>query len=882
MFITEDLMKNARNLFAKILVSVLFFLLTVGCTKKAADSLASVVASGKISISSASVSAVNQSSAAVNYQVTYSEVSAATLKISDIILQPTGTASCVKAISNVTDVSATVSLSHCTGDGAIRFQVAAGSATNLLGLLIGASSMSATVTVDNTGITSANYNVRPGLYSVIPSSIDVNFPENINTSSVSASDFSIAGSCAGVSIGSVTVTSSSATVNFSGEGNCQLGETVIVTVNHAGILDVLGNSGSGSTAGTYTITNVGPTSGIFVPATAAVSQNLTSFTLTPSGFIDESTVGIDDFVINGTCVGVAVTGYSISDSEITAQLSGVSNCVNGQTIIITTDLSGINDVSGNIGSGVVVATYTVDTVAPTFNFSIPSSSVAVIPSMVDVVFSADTDMSTVDISNFSLSGTCSSIGISSVVKLLNVATVQFSGANGCADAETVQLDMNISSIVDAVGNPAVGSNSVIYTLDQLGPQGKFSLSSSHVNVMPSSVQIRFEADTNMNTVTAADFSFSGTCGVSLASFGKSGANVILNLSGQGSCTNGQTVIITENLAGTADILGNVGVGSNSLILTMDTIGPVGVFSLSSSVVSSIPSSVDFILSADTDMDAVIDSNFSVTGTCGATINNISILGNTVTVNLNGTSVCANTETVVVHANAAAFLDLSGNAGSGTVSVSFTVDNVGPIASFNVVSARLNPLPSFVTVTFSADTDMNTVGVEDFTVSGSCSAVLDSILVSGQVVTLNLDGVDVCLQDETVDISVNPAGVSDLIGNPGLNNPELISLTFDYIGPIATADISGGLIDILPNSIKIEFDADTNMNTVTAADFNIAGTCAVSISSISKNNSTATLNLSGTNSCLIGTAFILTTTLTGVQDNSGNSGLGSLIETYIQQ
>lgn len=70
-----------------------------------------------------------------------------------------------------------------------------------------------------------------------------------------------------------------------------------------------------------------------------------------------------------------------------------------------------------------------------------------------------------------------------------------------------------------------------------------------------------------------------------------------------------------------------------------------------------------------------------------------------------------------------------------------------------------------------------------------------------------------------------------------------------------------------------------MNTVTIADFSISGPCGATISSVTKLANVATVNLTGTAACTLGTTVSVTTTLTGIQDQAVNSGVGSQTQTF---
>jgi hypothetical protein len=850
------------------------YLILMGCTKVADQISEALTAVPSITISSASISSVNSSSS-VDYQITSSQISEiSSMSQSDIVLEMTGSATCTKSISNVTSSTATISFSNCSGDGTVRFYVVSGTAM--------ISKKSSIFNVDNTGAASASFIALPGAYSTIPSTIDIIFPEVMSSSSVSASDFSLGGSCSGVNINGVVVSGNRATISLSGESNCAVGENVILTAALSGMADALGNMGAGSIAGTYSVTNVGPTSGNFLPATSPINSSFNSLILTLPGFIDPSTVDDTDFILSGTCTGISINSVAMSGSDVNISLSDVSGCLNGETILIQSDLSGINDISGNPGSGSASVTYTFDLSAPTLVLSPASSTLASIPASINVTFSNDTDMSQVTLADFTLGGSCFSAQITGLSKVSNVATVQIGSGNLCADTETLQLNVNLADVFDYAGNVAVGTDSVIYTRDSNGPLAILSLNSQSVSVMPGNIQATFDADTNMSTVTSADFSVSGTCGATLGTVNKTGAVTTLNISGAGSCANGQTVVITALFSNVSDLLGNTGTGSESITLTIDNVAPTGVFSLASSSVSLIPSAVALEMSLDTDMDTVVSSAFTVSGTCSvAGLSGISNSGQTVTINLNGTTGCNHGETVVISVSQNLFADLTGNLGSGTAVLNLTVDNVGPVVTLNTVSGSYNPLSTSIIATFSADTDMDTVTTAHFSVAGTCGASLGSLAKSGQTATLNLNGTSACTQDQTVEISVNPLNALDYTGNSGLNNPLVVLQTFDHIGPSSTISPLSGVLSVIPNSITVTFDDDTNMNTVTAADFSITGTCGATLSSVNKSGQVATLILAGTNSCAADTTVRVTSILTGVSDEAGNSGVGTQIQIYTQ-
>jgi hypothetical protein len=238
---------------------ILLGLLTLAsCSANIEDVLKSIAGSNtdNIMISSPSVPAVGrQSATSVYYQIIYQDISEATLKASDVLVFATDSAACAKSVSNVTNVGAYISFYNCTGSGTVRFQIASGSAIKTTGEPAGASSLSSSFSVDNSGTSSVMFLNLPGLYSALPSKLELAFSGPVVVSSISANAYSLGGSCSGVSIGGVVVADNVATVSLIGSGGCAAGESVVLNVHFDQIADTLGNFGSGMMSATYTVTN---------------------------------------------------------------------------------------------------------------------------------------------------------------------------------------------------------------------------------------------------------------------------------------------------------------------------------------------------------------------------------------------------------------------------------------------------------------------------------------------------------------------------------------------------------------------------------------------------------------------------------------------------
>lgn len=76
--------------------------------------------------------------------------------------------------------------------------------------------------------------------------------------------------------------------------------------------------------------------------------------------------------------------------------------------------------------------------------------------------------------------------------------------------------------------------------------------------------------------------------------------------------------------------------------------------------------------------------------------------------------------------------------------------------------------------------------------------------------------------------------------------------------------------------------ETCLSNLTAANFEVSGSCSAVLASFDIVGQTVTLNLSGTDLCSVDSTVIVTVRLDGVSDFAGNVSSGSVIETYVQQ
>lgn len=801
------------------------------------------------------------------------------------------------AVGSVTKSGLTATLSlytfGCLSGNSISIILSGAGIKDTLGNS-GAGAAMVTYILDNIGPQSGVFNLASSTLAALPASLTITFSNDTDMNSVSAADISLSGtgSCLGSSISSLSKSGQVATLNLN-TSSCNSSESLFVSLIMSGVTDALGNGGSGTVNLTFNLDNVGPQSATVNTASATLAAMPASVVYTFSNDTDMSSVTAADFVASGTgsCPVNPISNFSKNAQTATLTLSS-SGCVTGNVINLDLNMVGVTDAVGNAGSGTISRIFTLDATGPAAaSNSTASGLMNALPTSVNFTFSSDTEMSSVSASDFIATGngSCPVNALSGISISGQVATVNLN-TSGCGNGNKIDLSLNMALVTDAVGNVGSGTVAATYTLDNQGPAlAVASIATGVFTTLPASVTFTFGADTNMSTVSAADFTAtgSGTCLVNaLGSVSISGlvATVSLNRTG---CANASRIDLSIDMNGISDNVGNNGTATGSFSYTLDNQGPASASgNILTSTLAALPASVNFTFSSDTDMNSVALNDFSAIGSGACPSNalaSISKNGQVATINLNRAG-CANGNKIDLTLNMAGVADALGNAGSGSVSYSYTLDNQGPAAAVaSVTTSTRSTLPTSVNFTFSSDTEMNSVTLADFTAvgNGSCvSNALNGISISGQVATIGLN-TSGCGSGNKIDLTLSMTGVTDALGNAGVG-VVANTYTLDNQGPAsAVGNILSNILQSLPASVNFTFSADTDMNSVTSADFAVvgSGSCPINaLVSISKIGQVATVNLDRTG-CLSGNKIDVTLNMTGVTDAHANAGTGTVSHTY---
>ncbi|WP_223497553.1 beta strand repeat-containing protein, partial [Pseudomonas sp. BF-R-16] len=635
--------------------------------------------------------------------------------------------------------------------------------------------------------------------------------------------------------------------------------TNLITLDNTGVSDLSGNAGSGTTdSNNYAIDTVRPTATIVVADTALRIGETSLVTITFSEAVSGLT-NADLTIANGT-----LSAVSSSDGGITWTATFTpSASINDTTNLITLDNTGISDLAGNAGSGTTDSNnYAIDTVRPTATIVLADTSLtAGETSLVTITFSeAVSGFTNADLSiaNGTLSAVSSSDGGITW-------TATFTPTVGVNDATNV-ITLNNTGVADLSGNTGSGTtNSGNYTIDTVAPTATIVVADTALRIGETSlVTITFsEAVTGFSN---ADLTIAnGT--LSAVSSSDGGITWTATFTPSASITDATNLIILDNSGVQGGSSGNVGIGtSNSNNYAIDTVRPTATVVVADTALRIGETSLVTI----TFSEAVTGFTNADLTIANGTLSAVSSSDGGITWTATFTpSASINDTTNLISLDNTGISDLSGNAGSGTTdSNNYAIDTVRPTATIVVADPTLTAgETSLVTITFSE-------AVSGFTnadlsiANGTLSAVSSS---DGGITWTATFTPTVGVNDATNVITLNNTGVADLSGNTGSGTTNSDNYTIDTVIPTAT-------IIIADNALKI---GETSLVTITFseavtgfsnADLTIANGTLTAVSS-SDGGITWTATFTPT-SAITDSTNLITLDNSGVQNGSGNTGIGS--------
>ena len=575
----------------------------------------------------------------------------------------------------------------------------------------------------------------------------------------------------------------------------------VITLNNTGVADVAGNTGSGTTnSGNYTVDTVLPTATIVVADNALNIGETSLVTITFSEAVSGFS-NADLTIANGTLGAVSSSDGGITWTATFTPTSAITDSSN----LITLDNSGVQNASGNAGSGTTDSNnYAIDTVRPTATIVVADAALAVgQTSVVTITFSeAVTGFTLADltVSNGTLSNLSTSDNITWTATLTPTASI----------TDTTNLiTLDNTGVTDGAGNTGSGTtDSNNYAIDSQRPTATIVLSDTTLKPGETAVvTITFS-----EAVTGFDNSDLSIANGTLSAVSSSDGGITWTATFTPTVGITDTSnLITLNNSGVSDVAGNTGAGTtNSANYAVETEVPTATIVVA-----------DNALKAGETSLVTITFNSAVSGFSNAdltvangTLSNVSSSDGGVTWTATFTPTASVTDTSnLISLDNSGVTNTSGNSGLGvTDSNNFAIDTALPTATIVVADNRLGiGETTTVTITFSeavSGFDLSDISVANGVLSNLASSDGGVTWTATLTPTANInDATNLIVFDTggvadaagnlgaSIAISNNyaldatPPTVSIVVANPSLGNGQSTLVTFTFSEAVSDFDLS---------------------------------------------------------------------------------------------
>ncbi len=537
--------------------------------------------------------------------------------------------------------------------------------------------------------------------------------------------------------------------------------------------------------------------------------------------------------------------------------------------------------------------YNATLLGPTLSSLSPATSVVtMIPSKIIATFNEA--MTIPDTDAFILSGSCDvlpridpTITHDDTAKRL---TIILDGGS-CSDGQSLTLALDYQQFASATGSKAqYFAGTATYTYDVPPTLISLTPSPGKLSKIPSVGYASFSKA--MSALSPAAFSLTGTCttlpiisSVTMSDDKKVASALLVN----GLCSDAQvlTLSVDPSLATDSALTPGAGV-PQSASYTLSLLGPsIGLAPPSKTYLNaSASTSLALTFNAPTGIEVSTTGTLTAAGqgvtmsvtsgnpSCTIEVSTISTKGATV-----GVSSCSGNGTFTLHIEAGILRDTLGKESvKSSESSLITVDNTPPTitSSFSPSTSYVGAMPSSVALTFSeAVTALNSA---NFVVSGSCvtnPTITVAMNSSNTTATATLAN-GLCINGETLTLTLDPRLVSDLSGNKASGTALTATYTLDSTVPTLASSVptNGASLGGIPSSIVLTFSEAV---VASAANFSVnTGTCSVAprlVSVSGSGTSTITVTLSG-GSCASGQTVVLTAAMGGISNFAGTTGSGN--------
>ncbi|KAB0468628.1 DUF4347 domain-containing protein [Pseudomonas tolaasii] len=633
--------------------------------------------------------------------------------------------------------------------------------------------------------------------------------------------------------------------------------TNLIVLNNTGVTDLAGNAGTGTTSSAnYTIDTVLPTATIIISDNALKIGETSLVTITFSEAVTGFT-NADLTIANGTLSAVSSSDGGITWTATFTPTTSITDATN----LITLDNSGVQNQSGNAGSGTTDSNnYSIDTVRPTASIVVADTALAIgQTSLVTVTFSeAVTGFTNADltIANGTLSAVSSSDGGITW-------TATFTPAAGITDTTNL-ITLDNTGVADLAGNAGSGTtDSNNYAVDSQRPAATIVIAdptlaageTSLVTITFSEAVSGFDnsdlsvPNGTLTTVSSADG------GITWTAIFTPTVNV-----------RDTTNLISLNNTGVTDLAGNAGAGvTNSGNFTIDTMRPTATVVVADTALKAGETSAVTITFSEA-VSGFTNADLSV---ANGTLSNVSSSdgGITWTATFTPTGNITDTTNLITLDNSGV-QNLSGNTGVGTTdSNNYSIDTQLPTATIAVADSVLAiGQTTTVTITFSETVsgfDLSDLSVANGLLSGLASAD------GGKTWTATLTPT-ASITDATNLIVLDTSGVSDAAGNTGSSLAISNNYAIDGQRPTATINVASPSLAIGQTSlVTITFS-----EAVSGFDNSDLSVPNGTLSAVSSADGGVTWTATFTpTSNIHDTTNLITLNNAGVTDLAGNAGSG---------
>ncbi|WP_046385117.1 Ig-like domain-containing protein [Pseudomonas veronii] len=653
------------------------------------------------------------------------------------------------------------------------------------------------------------------------------------------------------------------TATFTPTGNVR-DTTNLISLNNAGYTDLAGNAGSGVTnSGNFTIDTVQPSATIVVADNALKIGDTSLVTITFSEAVSGFT-NADLTIANGT-----LTAVSSNDGGVTWRATFTpSSAISDTSNVITLDNSGVQNGSGNSGSGTTDSNnYAVDTVRPTATIVVANPALGVgDSSLVVITFSeAVTGLSNADltVNNGTLSTVSSADG--------GVTwTATFTPTSGITDTSNV-ITLDNTGIADLAGNSDSGTtDSNNYTIDSQRPTATIVMADPVLSAGETSlVTVTFSEAVSGFDNSDLNVAHGTLSAVSSSDGGITWTALFTPAAGIRAASN----VITLANTGIADLAGNAGTGTtDSANYSIDTVLPTATIVVGDTALKA----GDTALKAGETAPVTITFSEAVSGftladlsVANGVLSNLgsSDGGVTWTATLTPTADVTDTSNLISLDNSGV-QTAAGNAGSGsTDSNNYAIDTQRPTATISVANGNLG-IGQTTTVTIGFSEAVSGFDLSDLSVA---NGVLSNLASNdgGKTWTATLTPT-AAITDATNVIVLDAGQVNDAAGNAGSGIAISNNFVIDGERPTATITIANPNLTV-GQTTTVTFTFSEKVSGFALDDLSVAnGT----LSNLASNDGGKTWTATLTPTANLNDPSNFITLDTGlVNDMTGNAGSG---------